>query len=46
MSKRSHEIHHVVPISEQGGVYDMDNLISLTPKAHNHIHYGKDGLEK
>ncbi|WP_232968867.1 S-type pyocin domain-containing protein [Pseudomonas putida] len=25
MSKRSHEIHHVVPISEQGGVYDMDN---------------------
>lgn len=46
MSKRSHEIHHVVPISEQGGVYDMDNLIILTPKAHNHIHYGKDGLEK
>lgn len=46
MSKRSHEIHHVVPISEQGGVYDMDNLIILTPKAHNHIHHGKDGLEK
>ncbi|MBC3483968.1 S-type pyocin domain-containing protein [Pseudomonas capeferrum] len=46
MSKRSHEIHHVVPISEQGGVYDMDNLIILTPKAHNHIHYGKDDLER
>ncbi|SUD67488.1 pyocin S-type Killer domain-containing protein [Pseudomonas putida] len=46
MSKRSHEIHHVVPISKQGGVYDMDNLIILTPKAHNHIHYGKDDLEK
>lgn len=46
MSKRSHEIHHVVPISKQGGVYDMDNLIILTPKAHNHIHYGKSNLEK
>lgn len=46
MSNRSHKIHHVVPISEQGGVYDMDNLIILTPKAHNHIHYGKYGLEK
>lgn len=40
-SKRSYEIHHVIPISMQGGVYDMDNLIIVTPKSHNQIHYGK-----
>jgi|GEM_PF-6257587 len=28
------------PISENGGVYDMDNLRIVTPAAHNTIHYG------
>lgn len=40
MSLTSHAIHHAIPISENGGVYDMDNLRIVTPSAHNNIHYG------
>lgn len=40
-SKRSYELHHVIPISEKGGVYDMNNIIVLTPRIHNSIHYGE-----
>ncbi len=40
-SKRSYELHHVIPISQNGGVYDMNNIVILTPLIHNSIHYGK-----
>ncbi|MFA7901595.1 S-type pyocin domain-containing protein [Pseudomonas aeruginosa] len=40
-SKRSYELHHVIPISEKGGVYDMNNIVVLTPRSHNITHYGK-----
>jgi len=33
-------LHHVVPISEGGAVYDIDNIRVVTPAAHNQIHYG------
>ncbi|MDP9688517.1 UNVERIFIED_ORG: hypothetical protein J2W82_002173 [Pseudomonas mohnii] len=32
------EIHHVIPISEGGSVYDIDNLRVLTPKQHIATH--------
>ncbi|MBE8614722.1 hypothetical protein CYG68_20505 [Morganella morganii] len=35
------ELHHDKPISEGGGVYDMDNLRVTTPKRHIDIHRGK-----
>ncbi|MFJ4442422.1 S-type pyocin domain-containing protein [Pseudomonas sp. NPDC089422] len=38
--KKSFELHHVVPISEGGEVYDIDNLRVVTPAAHHKIHYG------
>lgn len=33
-------LHHVIPISEGGGVYDLDNIRVVTPSSHHHIHYG------
>ncbi|WP_420708469.1 HNH endonuclease signature motif containing protein [Pseudomonas sp. LY10J] len=30
----AYEIHHVKQISEGGEVYDLDNLVVLTPNAH------------
>ncbi|MFK0313574.1 S-type pyocin domain-containing protein [Pseudomonas sp. NPDC090233] len=41
MNQYALNLHHVVPISEGGGVYDMDNLRIVTPFAHNKIHYGE-----
>ncbi|MFB6401989.1 S-type pyocin domain-containing protein [Pseudomonas putida] len=41
MSQMTFVIHHVIPISEGGGVYDMSNLKVVTPKVHNTIHYGE-----
>ncbi|HGN0869441.1 TPA: HNH endonuclease [Providencia alcalifaciens] len=35
------ELHHETPISEGGGVYDMDNIRVTTPKRHIDIHRGK-----
>ncbi|MFG1131229.1 colicin-like bacteriocin tRNase domain-containing protein [Salmonella enterica subsp. enterica serovar Aberdeen] len=35
------ELHHDKPISQDGGVYDMDNLRVTTPKRHIDIHRGK-----
>lgn len=32
------EIHHVKPISEGGEVYDVDNMIIVSPAAHIRIH--------
>ncbi|WP_313645976.1 S-type pyocin domain-containing protein, partial [Pseudomonas sp.] len=39
MSQMTFAIHHVLPISEGGGVYDMSNLRIVTPRVHNTIHY-------
>ncbi|MCW2484865.1 S-type pyocin domain-containing protein [Candidatus Symbiopectobacterium sp. NZEC127] len=39
--RTSFEIHHDKPISQDGGVYDMDNLRITTPKHHIDIHRGK-----
>ncbi|ECJ2224818.1 colicin [Salmonella enterica] len=35
------ELHHNKPISQDGGVYDMDNLRITTPKRHIDIHRGQ-----
>ena len=40
-SKRVYELHHVIPISDKGGVYDMNNIVVLTPRIHNSTHYGE-----
>lgn len=33
-------LHHVIPISKSGAVYDVDNIEIVTPQAHHRIHYG------
>ncbi|MDU9390608.1 S-type pyocin domain-containing protein [Pseudomonas sp. zfem002] len=40
LSLNTFTLHHQ-PISEGGGVYDLDNIRIVTPLAHNHIHYGE-----
>jgi len=37
-SNKKYEIHHLIPISEEGSVYDMDNLRLVTPKQHIEAH--------
>ncbi|EAV6897415.1 TPA: S-type pyocin domain-containing protein, partial [Salmonella enterica] len=39
--RRSFELHHNKPVSQDGGVYDMDNLRITTPKRHIDIHRGQ-----
>lgn len=39
--RTSFELHHEKPISQNGGVYDMDNISVVTPKKHIDIHRGK-----
>lgn len=39
LSQKTFILHHIIPISEGGGVYDMDNLSIVTPLLHNKIHY-------
>lgn len=39
--RRSFELHHDKPISQDGGVYDMDNIRVTTPKRHIDLHRGK-----
>ncbi len=36
--RRSYELHHEVPVSEGGEVYDVDNLSAMTPKHHIDTH--------
>lgn len=36
-----YELHHDKPISDGGGVYDLDNMRVTTPKRHIDIHRGK-----
>ncbi len=33
----SFEIHHKKPIHDGGGVYDMDNMVIVTPRYHKEI---------
>ncbi|WP_097455941.1 colicin-like bacteriocin tRNase domain-containing protein [Escherichia coli] len=39
--RTSFELHHEKAISQNGGVYDMDNISVVTPKRHIDIHRGK-----
>lgn len=32
------ELHHIVPVSEGGALYDIDNIKIATPKRHSEIH--------
>ncbi|ROL84816.1 S-type pyocin domain-containing protein [Pseudomonas chlororaphis] len=36
--RRSFELHHKIPISESGEVYDLDNLGVVTPRHHIDLH--------
>jgi hypothetical protein len=36
--RRSFELHHGIPVSEGGEVYDVDNLSAMTPKHHIDTH--------
>ncbi|MFJ2480343.1 HNH endonuclease signature motif containing protein [Pseudomonas sp. NPDC087598] len=38
------EIHHIKPVSEEGAVYDIDNLTVLTPKQHIELHSKKGAM--
>ncbi|EEP9809150.1 S-type pyocin domain-containing protein [Salmonella enterica] len=38
--RRSFEIHHIVPISQGGDVYNVDNMGITTPKRHIDLHRG------
>lgn len=35
------ELHHKVPVSKDGSVYDLDNISIVTPKRHKEIHRKK-----
>jgi Pretoxin HINT domain len=44
-SQAVYTLHHVLPIHLGGGVYDLDNLLIVTPQFHRHVlpswyHYG------
>jgi hypothetical protein len=34
------ELHHNVALSNDGGLYDMENLLVLTPRQHVEVHKG------
>nr|WP_242688239.1 HNH endonuclease signature motif containing protein [Photorhabdus stackebrandtii] len=36
--KKKYELHHKKPISQSGGVYDVDNIRVVTPKRHGELH--------
>lgn len=43
--QKTYVLHHKTPINREGGVYDMDNLMIVTPRFHKEIlapsyHYG------
>ena len=35
--KKSYILHHRTPIQEGGGVFDLDNIVVVTPRMHNEI---------
>ena len=37
-SRKTFNIHHIHPVARGGAVYDLDNLLIMTPKAHIDIH--------
>lgn len=37
-SREVYELHHIKPIKENGAVYDIDNIVVVTPKRHIDIH--------
>ncbi len=44
----SYILHHKQPIAKGGGVYDLDNILIVSPKMHQQIldaqyHFGKKG---
>ena len=39
------EIHHKVRIADGGGVYNMGNLVAVTPKRHIEIHKGGSDMK-
>lgn len=41
--RQKFEIHHLHPISEGGEVYNVDNMVIMTPKAHIAAHSKNDG---
>ena len=41
--REKYELHHIEPISQDGAVYDVDNLGVLTPKRHIEIHSKNGG---
>ena len=34
---KSYNLHHKIPINKGGGVYDIDNIVIVTPKFHKEI---------
>ncbi|WP_412179161.1 HNH endonuclease signature motif containing protein [Yersinia aleksiciae] len=38
------ELHHKIPISQGGDVYNVDNINVVTPKRHIEIHSKKGGF--
>ncbi|MNM38859.1 Pyocin-S2 [compost metagenome] len=39
--RKKYEIHHIHQISSGGGVYDLNNLVIMTPRSHIDHHTGK-----
>lgn len=42
-----YQLHHIKPIHDRGGIYDLDNIMIVTPRYHNEIldpkyHKGKN----
>jgi hypothetical protein len=35
--RRKYEIHHIKPIHDKGGVYDLNNLMIVTPRYHKEV---------
>lgn len=40
------EVHHIVPLSEGGDPYDLENLVSVCWNCHHHVHAGRMGFQK
>lgn len=38
--RKTFELHHQIEISKDGAVYDLDNLLVMTPKRHINLHKG------
>ncbi|WP_318654177.1 MULTISPECIES: HNH endonuclease signature motif containing protein [unclassified Pseudomonas] len=36
------ELHHKIPVAKGGAVYDVENILVMTPKRHISVHKGED----